>query len=176
MSTRDEDDAWRAIVENFGDRALLDDAREEPEGEPPLRPSAPPFRAPTERNDDRTPPGAARDSDSGQRASGFVPFGPQPTPREPDRQEFVPEDVLPDDADTFVPPDVPLPRMRMSQVIAWIAALGAPVVFVVAALTGLRLGGLLSAVVALCFIGGFAWLVTTMPKEPPGPWDDGARV
>ena len=187
MSTRDEDEAWRAIVENYGDRAVLDDRTDvepldvEP-GESPARPTRDGYdedaAAGTQGPEQRPGPAPERETPAAP-GEGFVPFGPELSPRgHLDPSASHPFDVpeLDDAEDTFVPPDVQLPRMRPTQVAAWIAALGSPVAFVVAALTGVRLGGLLSVILAGCFIGGFAWLVATMPKEPPSPWDDGARV
>ncbi len=68
MSTeRGEDDAWRSIVDNYGERAQLDD--EPPDDAPPASPTSV----------DATPPPAAREEPEER----FVPPVPPPAPRLP---------------------------------------------------------------------------------------------
>ena len=79
MSTgRSEDEAWRSIVDNFGDRARLDDEPPEPPHDPAAdevhQVPEPPVAAPG------PSPDAARDEDPEER---FVPPVPPPAPRLP---------------------------------------------------------------------------------------------
>lgn len=141
MSEADDDteDAtealWRQIVENYGDRALVEPA-EEP-----------------------------------------VPVVPQ-VPIEDvfdhDDAYFGYEDP---DEDRFVPPvPAPLPRARPDRLAAWLGVLGSPAVVLVLLLSGLSVEPLIGWLLVAAFIGGFGYLVATMPAEPRDPWDDGAQL
>lgn len=84
MQREGEDDAWRAIVENFGERAELDDDPAVPPAVPPPAPPAAARRddpaAWVEEEPDEPPPAYAEDADS------YVPPPPPPLPiPEPDR-------------------------------------------------------------------------------------------
>lgn len=141
MTSRDEDDAWRAIVENYGDRPSLDADRPAPEPEP------------------------LPDDD-------FDPYTfPEPPPDpEPER------DVL-DDDDRFVPEPPPAPPvLEPRRRAAWGAVLGAPVLLFLVALIGWEPPSVVSYLLVACFVVGFGYLVSTMPRGPRDPWDDGAQV
>ncbi|MFC6153320.1 hypothetical protein [Nocardioides yefusunii] len=190
MSTRDEDEAWRAIVENYGDRAVLEDnAVLDDDGPAIARTTA------TERIADD----AASDSAPGTdlQPPARPAFGPQPRPAAPSPEprptppepapfqpfaglpgrEEEPAELAPaDEADGFVPPVPELPQMERRRLIAWLAVLGAPVAFVLGTVADVNVTGRLGALLALCFIGGLGWLVYSMPGEPQDPWDDGARI
>lgn len=183
MTTRDEDELWKAIVENYGDRAVLDEptTADQSSGE---------TSGPGEQSVDETGPVAEGPSRSPlfpgpepvglfgpARAAG--PFVPQdsdtdgpPTVGAPSTDDTDVED----DVHRFVAPDPPLPTMEPRRWLAWLAVLGAPVVFVVSAFFNVPLSGLVAAALTLAFVGGFLWLVASMPREPGDPWDDGARV
>lgn len=130
---RDDDEAWQAIVDNFGDRAEL---------------SADEERTAQARLD-------ALFDDSHLR---------QP----------VSEPVV---EDTFVPPPPPPvvvgPPARM---VSWAGVLGAPVVILLVAAFSISLPSWMAALVVAWFIGGFGYLVATMPREREDPYDDGARL
>ena len=84
MQREGEDDAWRAIVENFGERAELDDDPAVPPAVPPTAPPAAARRddpaAWVEDEPDEPTPAYAEDADS------YVPPPPPPLPiPEPDR-------------------------------------------------------------------------------------------
>lgn len=176
MSTRDEDELWRSIVENYGDRAVLDEG---PDLEPPSQ-HAPeggtetPSRSPLMPGPEPAGPPAASEP-----REGFVPFtGPTAGPE--DDVEAMSSSEAAEAAGVeeprFVPPTPPLPEMDRLRWAAWIAVLGSPTAFVVSAIADVRLNGLFAAVLALLFMGGFGWLVAHMPRDPGDPWDDGARV
>ena len=122
-----QDQAWRSIVDNYGDRAEL----EEPEPEPAPEPLLP-----------EQPPAAYEEDDE-----GFVP--PEPPP---------------------------LPRLTPPLMAGWAGVLGAPVLLVVCLLAGISLPSWFSLLLVAAFVGGFVFLVATMPREPREPWDDGSRI
>lgn len=127
MSQPDDEDAWRAIVDNFGDRAEL----------------SPDELAPR-------PPGPNDPSDPSDPFSGD---------------------------DEFVPPDPgPLRLPEPPRLLAWGGVLGAPLILFAVVAFGIGLPILVSYLVVIWFLGGFAYLVTTMPNEPNDPWDDGATL
>ena len=135
MDRRSEEEAWRAIVENYGERPEAPAAEESPIPRP--------------------------------RAEDVVPYA-EPTAAEPDPEAgFVPP----------VPP--PLPRTTWQRLVAWGGALGAPLVLLVFLVAQLPLPGFLALLLVAWFVGGFVFLVLTMPSGPSAqrpPWDDGARV
>lgn len=133
---RDREDArWREIVDNYGDRATLDDE---------AAPGAPPKPDP-DLDDD----------------AWYSP--PEPLPREPEPR--------------FVPPTPPpLPRPEPRRAVAWAGLFGAPLITLLATVAGLDLPSALDYALLAWFVGGFAYLVLTMPRGPREPWDDGSRV
>lgn len=86
----------------------------------------------------------------------------------------------PDDERYVPPPPPPLPRPAPARLLAWIGVLGAPVavlvLITVTKITGNGFPGWVIGVLVAAFLGGFAYLLLTMPREPRDPWDDGARV
>lgn len=150
MQREGEDDAWRAIVENFGDRAELDDDQAV---EPPATPPASP------------PPAdpAARRADPYAWAVDDEPDEPTPAYAE--------------DADTYVPPPPPpLPIPEPDRGIAWMGVIGSPVLLLLSLVLGIGLPSWVGYLMIAWFVGGFCYLVARMPKEPRDPWDDGSRV
>lgn len=140
--------AWREIVENYGERAELPDA---PGGDAAGRSvveqgQAYPLRF-GEFEDDVDEPFAPVDDPVEE---GFVPLEPEPVHLEPVRTA------------------------------AWAGVLGAPVLAllatVVVTLTGLSVPSWFGWLLILAFLGGFAYLVVTMPRGRDDPWDDGARL
>lgn len=146
-----EDQAWRSIVENYGDRPELD--------EPPPVSDAPfggrfgDLRAfPSESEDD---PFVADDADTAENAG--------------------PEDA--EDEDRYVPPPPPpLPRVEPDRLLAWAGVLGSPVVLLCALIFSIGMPTWLGYLLVAGFVGGFLYLVVKMPREPRDPWDDGAQV
>jgi hypothetical protein len=146
----DTEAAWREIVENYGDRAVVD-----PEDyadrvihlPPPSEPGQPDRPHLEESLEDHF---------------------------EEEYDEL--EDDL-DDEDRFVPPEPePLPHTRPDRLVAWIGVLGAPAVVLVLLLTGLSVDPVIGWLLVAAFVGGFGYLVATMSREPRDPWDDGSRV
>ena len=82
-----------------------------------------------------------------------------------------------EDEGRFVPPPPPpLPRPEPRRALAWLGLFGAPVVLLAALVFGVYLPGWLSLILVGGFIGGFVYLVSTMPSGPRDPGDDGARI
>lgn len=137
MQPRNEDEAWKAIVENYGERPVL-------EGEDTDEPAEP---AP-----------AAEQVDE-----------PAPEPDEP------PE--LIESEEPFVPPDPgPFPFPAPDRGLAWLGVFGAPAILLFTVVTGVRLPEWAGWLMVAAFIGGFCYLVFSMPRTPREPWDDGAEV
>jgi hypothetical protein len=131
--TADTEAAWRHIVDNYGERAVVE---------------------------------------PGEYAEAPVIRRPEPIdPLDLDEDE---EDL---DEDGFVPPaPPPLPRTTPARLAAWLGVLGVPAVVVVLLVTGLHTPALLGWGLITAFVGGFGYLVATMPREPRDPWDDGSRI
>lgn len=150
MKPGDEDEAWRQIVENYGDRPQVDDDADEAVAHLEDRPLPEPPAAPAGPTPDPT-------SESG------------PRPFDPGR--------LWEEADTFVPPPVAaLPLAEPKRLVAWIGIFVVPAVYLVAVVAQLDYPGLADVALLAWLIGGFGYLVWTMPKRPHDPWDDGSRL
>ncbi|MFC7497587.1 MULTISPECIES: hypothetical protein [unclassified Nocardioides] len=149
--------AWQEIVDNYGERAELD--------EPPVA---------------ETPASEAPATD--------VPFGG----RFGDPQAFVvddaddpyvghePQEAVADPQDVedgyVPPPPPPLPQVRPDRGLAWAGVFGSPLILLVALIVGIDLPSWLGYLLVSGFVGGFVYLVVTMPRGPRDPWDDGAQV
>lgn len=100
-----------------------------------------------------------------------------PETAEPAYDPDVEPDLYLDDDERFVPPPVPpLPRTTPGRFIAWLGALGSPAIVVILLLAQVGVPRLLGWALIAAFVGGFGYLVATMPSEPRDPWDDGSRV
>lgn len=166
MSTKDEEDAWRSIVENYGERARLDD---------PVEPVAPV-------REDRTDDGAVDDAPEVEETTAV--------PERPVRSDFVPfEGTVADEPDpfeerlprvaaeeTFVPPTPPLPYVAPRRLAAWCVLVLAPITLLVCGALDVHLYTPLRGALVVAPLVAFGYLVATMSNEPRDPYDDGARV
>jgi hypothetical protein len=135
VQPRNEDEAWKAIVDNYGERPVLEGA----------------------------------DTDEPAEPSPAAEQVEEPEPDEP--HELV------ESEDPFVPPDPgPFPFPAPDRGLAWLGVFGAPAVLLFAVITGLRLPEWTGWLLVAAFIGGFCYLVFSMPRTPREPWDDGAEV
>ncbi len=149
--------AWRAIVENYGERPEID--------EPPAPPSTPPSGAPFGGRF-----GDLRAFPAGDENDPYVAA-------EGDAAEQAEEAEEAEEADGFVPPEPPpLPRVEPDRMLAWVGVLGSPVVLLCALIFGVSMPSWLGYLLVAGFVGGFLYLVVKMPREPRDPWDDGAQV
>jgi len=163
-AARDEDALWRAIVENYGERARL-----EPDGPTTPAPPTGPASARTSARPDS--PGArppARDLTGGPADVPEVPPSLRdldgPVHREP-----------PDDGEHFVPPPPPpVPLASPPRFLAWAGLFGVPVLVLVALVAGWPVPSWLGLLLTVWFVGGFVFLVASMRPGPRDEDDDGA--
>lgn len=155
MNRGADDEAWRAIVENYGDRAELDDTWDGPDGADDAG-GATDAAPRTSDADDRA---GLRDLD----ALGGAPE--EPSARVPAPEErYVP------------PPPPPLPRPAPPRLAAWMGVLGMPVLVLVLIVLQVAVPPWATTGMVLWFLSGFAYLVVSMPAQRPDDGDDGARV
>jgi hypothetical protein len=152
----DEDAAWRLIVDNYGERARLDPAPTDPADRRPLdRPDAAARPAPD-------PPSLPRER--------RVPLTPGPPAQDPVRPGRHAEEH-------FVPPEPPpLPQATPARRLAWIGLFATPLLMILAVIFGWTFPTWLSLGMVAAFIGGFVFLIATMPRDRGDDWDDGAVV
>ncbi len=161
MNQPDEDALWRSIVENYGERAMLDPrAERERPGEGMADPAA------NETTDDTAQElGSRRDNER-----IVEPVDPL-TSGVGDRL-----DAWDDPEDHFVPPEPPpLPRLAPPQLLAWTGVFGTPALTVAMAVLHLSIPLWASLLALIWFVGGFSFLVATMRRDDDDDeWDDGA--
>lgn len=207
MTTPDEDEAWRLIVDNYGETAHR-------ETDPPA--SSSPLDGSDEGQGDegqgdegqgdesREVPGDARQRGTWKADDGPLDVPQEdpsggPVPDEPHRDPFPDSGPLPDPGpflgpaydeatpppaprdpdreERFVPPSPPpAPPMPWPRRAAWVGVFAAPLFFMLATMTNLYLPRWVVTVLLVGLVTGFGYLVLTMPKDPPDPWDDGSRV
>ena len=110
---------------------------------------------------------------------GDLELGPEPEPAPAPRyEEPAPEPE--DDEQHYVPPEPPpLPRLDARRKLAWFGLVGCPLVMLIGAVLGVTYPGWAAVLMALAFIGGFVYLVATMPRRRnDDDWggDDGAVI
>lgn len=149
--------AWREIVENYGDRAELTELPALPE--PP--------------DDVDTLDAELPAVESG--ASFPVRFGEFDDDVD---EPFEPADEPQDEG--FVPPEPEPFHLSPARAAAWAGVLGAPIVALIATVvvtaTEMSVPQWFGWFLVVAFLGGFAYLVITMPRDRDDPWDDGARL
>ena len=138
---RDFDAAFRAIVENYGDRPTLAD---------PVAPAPEPAPKPVDP--------ARFDTSHLDRSPG----SDEHTERA--EEHFVPP----------VPP--PVPRGTPARRLAWAGLFLPPLVMLAAVVFGWTYADWVSMLLVAAFVGGFVFLVATMPRDRGGDGDDGAVV
>jgi hypothetical protein len=157
---RDADErAWQAIVENYGERADLD----EPEPLPPADPTPDPVADPP-----AEPIGPTGPIDA--------PFGGRFGDPRALQGDLGPDDEPDPEEGYQPPPPPPLPTIAPDRGLAWAGVLGSPIVLLVALIAQISIPGWLACLLIVGFVGGFLYLVAKMPREPRDPWDDGAQV
>ncbi len=147
MQPQNDDDAWRAIIENYGDRAEVD--------EPPIAPPESP--APV----DPSAPFGGR-------------FGVLPGPAAPEEDDD--PFVAAEEEGYEPPPPPPVPRTTPDRLLAWIGIFGSPAVLLASLILQISLPSIIGYALIIGFVGGFVYLVAKMPREPRDPWDDGAQI
>jgi hypothetical protein len=145
---RDYDALFRDIVDNYGDRAVLDPA-DAGEADPPSYTS-------------RQLPGP-RLFDTSHLDEERPPFEPSWHRREAREEHFVPPE----------PP--PVPRGTPARRLAWLGLFLAPLLMLVSVAVSWALPDWVSMLLVASFVGGFVFLVATMPRDRDDG-DDGAVV
>ncbi|MEP9365600.1 hypothetical protein ABLE68_21710 [Nocardioides sp. CN2-186] len=147
MQPQNDDEAWRAIIENYGDRPEIE--------EPPVAPES-------------DTPTATPDAPFGGR------FGVLPGPIAPEDED---DPFVADEEEGYdPPPPPPVPRTTPDRLLAWIGIFGSPAVLLASLILQISLPSLIGYLLILGFVGGFVYLVAKMPREPRDPWDDGAQI
>lgn len=152
--TSREDEAWRAIVENYGDRPTLEDP--EPGSQEPS-------------------PGPDEDEPRSHESLRAL-FADDRLLPSADAEEWE-SDLARSDEERFVPPPPPpVPRAPRDRTAAWLGVIAAPAVLLVLLVLPVRVPQILVLGLVAAFVGGFVYLVVQMPREPRDPGDDGARL
>ncbi|WP_110205099.1 hypothetical protein [Nocardioides daejeonensis] len=150
MKPGDEDEAWRQIVENYGDTPSVGDLASTDE------------------------PGASSQLPEETSAEALAAWSVDPDP-EPEPARWTPEPW--EDEGGFVPPPTPpFPWAEPRRLVAWLGVFLAPSVMLIGLVLAQRFPGWLSGLLVAWFVGGFLYLVATMPRGGRDPWDDGSRI
>ncbi len=145
----DEEAAWRLIVENYGERPEMGDSATT--AEPPPPPVAPPA-APTFDRSYLDAVDARRAVEEARAAA-----------RHEDEH--------------FVPPEPPpIPRGTPARRLAWVGLFGPPLLMLLAVVLGWTFPAWFSMMLVAAFVGGFVFLIATMPRDSGDGWGDGAVV
>ena len=153
MGRERDDDVWRSIVENYGDRVELED-------EPPL---------------DVLHEELDRDLDRGVDPDSLGEV--RHNRRRDDPSDPAEQPARPLHDDRFVPPPAPpLPIVAPDRMLAWLGLFGSPTILLITLVLGISMPPLLGYLLVAGFLGGFGYLVVKMPRGPGDPWDDGARL
>lgn len=82
-----------------------------------------------------------------------------------------------DEEGHFVPPPPPpLPRLDPRRKAAWLGLFGAPTLILLILVLQITAPGWLMFLLGCAFVGGFGYLVATMPDGGGSGYDDGARL
>ena len=160
----DEDAAWRDIVAHWSETG-----------------ANPADDGPVEPGNRSVEPVETADDDPGDRLIEPVETT-RPAPRNPFDRTYLDSlntEVGYDDEGHFVPPEPPpLPKIEPRRKLAWIGVLIGPALLLLAAILRIPFPTWLTVLVVGGFVGGFVYLVATMPKKRHDGWsgDDGAVV
>lgn len=139
-----DDEAWRAIVDNFGERADLDGDRDldDPDPQPAAEPVGSVAPPPS--------PASARTCDEDSIDSDWS------------QDRFIP------------PPPPPVPATTKDRKLAWFGVFGSPAILLLSLVLGIGLPSFIVTLLVVSFVGGFVYLVLLMPRGPRDPDDNGA--
>jgi hypothetical protein len=165
----DEEAAWLLIVENYGERPQMgpDPFPDRPEARSPQPPPvAPPVDPPVHPLVDppARPPVSRPSFDRSYLDALDAGPGPEPAAGRHDDEHFVPPE----------PP--PVPHGTPARRIAWACLFGAPLVMLLAVVLGRSYPMWASVFLVAAFVGGFVFLIATMPRHGGDGHDDGAVV
>jgi hypothetical protein len=162
----DEEAAWLAIVANYGERPEM--------GADALDSSAPAEAADPSDSSEPAPP-------AGSSGSLFdrTYLDAQLQRAEEERDDVGDGPVPWDDEGHYVPPPPPpLPVLEPRRKAAWIGLFGSPLAMLLGIVFGWTYPTWVSFLLVVAFVGGFGYLVATMPRGRGDDWsgDDGAVV
>lgn len=163
----DEEAAWRLIVENYGDRPKIgpDGTTDGTAGDPAPAEPPPPATGSPDRLFDRSYLDAV-DSERTNAVRGEETRAQQSEP--PTRRH---------DDEHFIPPEPPpIPRGTPARRLAWCGLFLPPLLMLAAVVIGWTFPSWVSLGLVGAFVGGFVYLVATMPRDGGDGWDDGAVV
>ena len=156
----DEDAAWAEIVANYGDRPEMGSDTPEAVGTDEAAP------------DDPAPGPFDRGLFDRSYLDAQLARQARDTPELNSAATW-------DDEGHFVPPTPPpLPSLEPRRKAAWIGLFGSPLLMLLGIVFGWTYPTWLSFLLVLAFVGGFGYLVATMPRGRGDGWsgDDGAVV
>ncbi len=149
----DEDAVWAEIVAHYGERPRLD------------------------------PNADAESREPDDAEAGADPFDRSYLDAQLARQSRETPELDPDggweDGEHFVPPTPPpLPTLDPRRKAAWVGLFGSPALMLLGVVLGWTYPGWVSFLLVSTFVGGFGYLVATMPRGRDRGWpgDDGAVV
>jgi hypothetical protein len=177
----DEEAAWRLIVANYGERPDLDVDERPGGGSTSVAPVAPLPEDPPRPSPGR-PGGAAFDRsylDAMDGARSDPPRTDDPTDDRADESFDQPTAPPPGrhDDEHFVPPEPPpVPKPTPARRLAWCGLFLPPLLMLAAVVFGWTFPSWVSLGLVAAFVGGFVFLVATMPRDGGDGWGDGAVV
>ena len=180
----DEEAAWQLIVANYGERPRLDTDKDTGAPATPVdtttpgdtTDSGPPPAAPRRPSRDPFDRSYLDAMDAGRSGSAprqdrrrNDPPGPLDVPGAPPTDR--------DGEEHFVPPEPPpVPRATPSRRLAWCGLFLPPLLMLAAVVLDWTFPSWVTMGLVAAFIGGFVFLVATMPRDGGDGWGDGAVV
>jgi hypothetical protein len=170
----DLDAEWAQIIANYGDRPIMGaDPEVEEGGDPVVEEGAErPSRNPGDPEAEERAKRASRNPRRNLFDRSYLESTTEPSAE-------LNSEAAWDDEGHFVPPEPPpLPTLEPRRKLAWIGLFGAPAMLLLAVVFGWQYPSWFGTLLVLAFVGGFVYLVATMPRSRPGDWggDDGAVV
>lgn len=170
----DEEAAWAAIVEGYGEEPA------DPPGSKPFKSVEDLALLEPETNDEHPekPEQLKKEEKEEEKPAkplgGSVSFAPGVGPRDYSTPEPSDDDFEEDDEGHFVPPEPPpLPAADATAKFAWLGVLGGPILLLLAVLLGWEMTWWLTTVGIGGFLGGFATLVMRMRTDDEDDEDPG---
>lgn len=172
----DEEAAWAAIVEGYGEEPA------DPPGSKPFKSVEDLALLEPETNDEHPekPEQLKKEEKEEKKPAkplgGSVSFAPGVGPRDYSTPEPSDDDFEEDDEGHFVPPEPPpLPAADATAKFAWLGVLGGPILLLLAVLLGWEMTWWLTTVGIGGFLGGFATLVMRMRTDDEDDDEDPGR-
>lgn len=170
--TAHDDDAFQRIVDGYGDVPSVEDVEAEVRREATARVEgrdATGAESSPRSTADREPdPELSTEPESQAGSPAGSQEHPEPTAWNPTPWE---------DEGRFVPPPIPpAPPTTWQRLMAWTGLIAPPLIVLLATVLSWTIPTLVGYALIASAVGGFGYLVRTMPNGPRDPGDDGARV